>query len=1104
MKRKFFSALLLMTLSVASVGMFVSCKDYDDDINGVRDDVTNLRGELESLRGTLTEELNAAKTDLETQISDAKTQLQNAIDEKADAATVTALEARVVTLEGDLAALKSAYEAKIAQVDETLANYSEDIEGIKETLATMASVTGDIAGLKEELAKLEARIEGLESLDIAEIAKEAVQKDLEAQAEALENYKKEIAAADYQGQIDELKEKLSSLASSDDLDEMKELLEKYDLETLSSNIDEALSDIKELQAEVADCATSGDLSELQTTLEGKINDLNILITDKINENVNSLTAFVEKLLNSISLVPELYVGGIEAIEFKVLNYVPVVPGTSGLTPIGGAKNVLVDNGTTSATYRLSPSQVTLKDIDVDNIDYVAAKAEVRGVIENSPVTFNGIKSFENGLMSVYLKKTTTESLELGQNQTYIVALKVPRFNKDGSTTDVYSENSRLVQTDFSPKIAKLTWNPSDDMHHYADSAAVWAAQIDNDTKYIVKEVNYNETYNLSELVTGCFMVDKAHSQITKDELKSYGLAFRFAIPTKPYTTAADHNTDQQKFAKITPDGVISSNLPDGTTDNRAAIGKEPIVRVMLCDTVNNKLVDERYMKVKWTYKTLDDITLDDRTDEAELSCDDMKASLEWDWVVNQIYGKVSDTGMSQQTFEQVYSASDITAELIGSNKYTPMADNMPIFKPTTNEQGDAIIATWTLAPEDVATIVPANNKTFTVKVTFKSSLPEEYPNLVMNWNFTINLPKAPEIAGYYDQYWFEKYNVYDVLPIQYGTDAANGKTLVEYRNDLMNAFNTSGDIVKNLPECGSWDIQFATGQPISGYAPNYSGAEPLETENTPYGSFGAYRLMKGTDNALRMAWNTGHTSWCADGNNHKNVSLVASPNNRANWDLINPLSQENEPDGRAPKRTHEKKVDVSIWAKYNEWNVVKVKDYSICLVAPLRVNVDVKGYFEEGLISGSSIDCGKAFTMTDFRGYTVAKTTVSTTNEFEKYASVLYTWYGVNDPQFDLTAVRFGMKVQNGNIVVDDNLGYSNSMTSDQIKAATNGNVSLSINKSVDGTKLIFKNNGGSNIEEECNVYIPATIRYAFGEITEYVKVRLYPRGHVPATAARR
>lgn len=1104
MKRKFFSALLLMTLSVASVGMFVSCKDYDDDINGVRDDVTNLRNELNDARTTLTDALNAAQTDLQTQINDAKLQLQNAIDSKADQATVTALEARVTTLEGDLAALKSTYEEKIKLVDEALANYGTDIESIKKTLATLTAVDGDIAKLKERIAALEGKVSDLESLNIAEIAKEAVAKDLEAQAAALQAFKDEIAKADYQGQIDKLKEQLNNLPSSEDLKNMKDMLEKYDLKTLDANIQKALSEIANLQSELANYATKEDLSDLQTFLEGKLTALSDEINTTINENVNSLTVFVEKLLSSISLVPDLYVGGIEAIEFKVLNYTPVAPGTSGLTPLTGAKAIMVDNGLTTATYRLNPSAVQLDNIDQANIDYVAATAQVRSVLEKSPVAFNGIESFKNGLMTVKLKKTNTESLDLGENQTYIVALKVPRYNKDGSTTDIYSENSRLVQTDFSPKIAKLEWDATDDLHHYADSASVWAAQVDNDTKYVVKNINYNETFDLSTIVTGCFMDDKTHSQITKEELKKYGLAFRFAIPTKPYTTAADHNTDQQQFASVTEYGVISSKLPNGETDNRAVIGKEPIVRVMLCDTVHNQLVDERYMKVKWSYKELEDVVLDNRTDETTLSCDEMTASLDWKWVVQQIYAKVSASGMSQETFETVYPSKDITTELVGDNKYTTGADNMPIFKSTTNDKGDAIIATWTLAPEDVAKIYPEDSKTFTVKVTFKSSLPEEYPDLVMNWNFTINLPKLPTLNGYYQNYWYDPYNSHDVMAIQYGSKAAEGKAMVEFRNNLMNAFTYKDDnsfIVNGIPECGSWDIQFSADQSVSGFKPNYTGTEPLTTEGVDVANFGAYKLMNGTDQALRFAWNTGHKSWDND-IDYREASLIAAPNNKANWALMNPLSQENEVDGRTPKRTHDKKVNISIWAKLNQWNVVPVKKYTVCLVAPLRVNANLAGHFEEGLVSGSSISCAKAFTMTDFRGYTVAKEASTSDNEFEKYADKLYTWYDVQDPTFDLTAVRYGMKVEGGSVVVDDNLEYKDCMTAAQIQQVTNGNIKLSITKS--GDNLVFKNNGGSNVEKECNVFIPATTRYAFGEITEYIKVRLYPRGQVPATAKRR
>ena len=36
MKRKIFSKLLMVALVIAAVGSFVSCKDYDDDINNLQ------------------------------------------------------------------------------------------------------------------------------------------------------------------------------------------------------------------------------------------------------------------------------------------------------------------------------------------------------------------------------------------------------------------------------------------------------------------------------------------------------------------------------------------------------------------------------------------------------------------------------------------------------------------------------------------------------------------------------------------------------------------------------------------------------------------------------------------------------------------------------------------------------------------------------------------------------------------------------------------------------------------------------------------------------------------------------------------------------------
>ena len=55
MKRKYFSALLMGALTIASVSTFTSCKDYDDDID-------NLQRQIDDLSKTLSE--------LQTKIND--------------------------------------------------------------------------------------------------------------------------------------------------------------------------------------------------------------------------------------------------------------------------------------------------------------------------------------------------------------------------------------------------------------------------------------------------------------------------------------------------------------------------------------------------------------------------------------------------------------------------------------------------------------------------------------------------------------------------------------------------------------------------------------------------------------------------------------------------------------------------------------------------------------------------------------------------------------------------------------------------------------------------------------------------------------------------
>lgn len=1102
MKRKIFSSLLLVAFLCASMSMFVSCKDYEDDINANKDDITALQNQLADLQTTLANELSSVRSELSTQISNAKAELQAAIDQKADQATVTALEARVAALEGDLAAKEAALNAKIDAVNEAVTGLNGRLETVESTLATIVAMTGDFTALQQTVNDLKGRVEALEGLDIAAIAKEAVAKDLETQQKALEAFKQEIADADYQGQINKLQDQIDALPTAADLKDLADKLEAYDIENLEKRISDAEAAIADLKSSLSDYATVTSVNELEQALQKQIDDLNTTING-VSENVNTLTVFVDKMLTSISLVPDLYVGGIESIEFRVLEYTPAVPGTSGLTRMR-IMPIYVDNGQTTATYRLNPSSVARENLDEENIDFVAATAETRAVLENSPVTFNGIESFKNGLMTVKLKKTSDATLELGDNRTYIVALKVPRYNSDKeTTTDIYSENSRLVQTTFTPRIAKLEWDTTNPLHHFSTKEEIYASKVDAG-ELVTAEIYYNETKNLADFVTGCYLnAGDEETQITKDELKKYGLALRFSIPEDVYNTAAPNETNQQTFATVTPEGVISSKLPDGVTNNMACVGKEPIVCVTLVDTTKteNNLVDERYMKIKWTQKMLDDVTLDDKADVFTLGCDDLKAELTWEWLITKVYAKVQAQGLDQATFEQIYPEGNITWTPANTNNGTEK--DILEFKDTDNENGDALAATWVMSPDFIGDITKDGSKTFTKVITFKSTMPAQYPDLKMKWTVTVKLPTLPSIAGYFDTYWFEKYNIYDVLPVQYGTDAAQGHTIVRYYNNLTSAFGytkTWGNdnfFIKDMTKCGTWDLQFSADQTIAGYTVN---STDLDEAGIAKVDFSGYLLKKGVLNSARLEWTNRDASWGTTFDTDATPYLYVPENREDTWDLINPLAQADEKG--IPARTHDKKISVSVWAKINGYNKVLVKKYDVCLIAPIRLDAVSKGGFEEGIVSGSTVDAGKLVSITDFRGYAVAQTAIGNPTEFEKYAVQLWKYYDVKSIFFDLSKAKYTLAVNGGSVVANNDLSYADAMTAAKLSELTNKAVNLSLSQS--GNYITFKNNGGSNVEEMFYVYIPVTVEYAYGKLTEYVKIPVYPRGQVPASVKRR
>ena len=296
MKRKIFSKLLMGAFLIASVSMFVSCKDYDDDIQKNAQDIAALKAAL----GT---DINAAKSDLTAQLAAAKSELQNAIDKAVAAKAnqsdldktnaelealkkdVTDLAGKVSALETQLAALEG-IQGDLAKLSDTLAGKA-DAEKLSELEGKLAAITGD---MKDFITKEDA-----EAIAAAAVA------TLDNQLKTFEAYEARIK--DLEGKVLDNAE-VEALAK--EVADLKEKLSKID-------VDEA---VKKLDEKV-DAA----IEELQKKFQPMSDEIT-----KVNDSLDAIKLFVLKKLTSAVLKPGFYWEGIEGIELpfvKTAQFEPV-------------------------------------------------------------------------------------------------------------------------------------------------------------------------------------------------------------------------------------------------------------------------------------------------------------------------------------------------------------------------------------------------------------------------------------------------------------------------------------------------------------------------------------------------------------------------------------------------------------------------------------------------------------------------------------------------------------------------------------------------------------------------------------------------------------
>ena len=523
MNKKFLSAILFGALMVTSTGTFVSCKDYDSDIEELWDAVGG----------------KASADDLKNQIDSMKNLLSDA---------------------------------------QTAANAAS-------TAADAAKKAADEALAKAQSAEDKA---AAEAANVEAIAK---QEAAAAQAAAIAAAKEEVSA-----------------------------LEKELNEALNKKVDQ--SAFNELIAKVA------NLQEVVETIAGK-------------------------QLKSLVFVPQLYMDGVEGFETPYMPYFPwgfkAYDGKDGYAFSGNGlsyvvknyeveslaseqKNVVVINPTKYVDYHMNPTTAKVADFK-DNLSFVSRDLEFIGrAAKCAPVATYKAHDNKTGLLTVGVKLNGTKVMDQAPltgefdeapfiyfeepaNDADTISVLALQADVKGAEVDttvtsdyagLYASMLKVQSITHNPKAASLVSALKDCYLPNKGGVHVYTDIKDVILNPATVKVAYNSTLDLNTVVEAHYFSNSETGFGNNQEVKvwangeeaAYNLAYEYDLV---HYTAGTNKTSESLHVKLNKSVITPVAVDkDGNQLNAGSIeivGREPLVRVKMIDTENNKVVKYGYIKL---------------------------------------------------------------------------------------------------------------------------------------------------------------------------------------------------------------------------------------------------------------------------------------------------------------------------------------------------------------------------------------------------------------------------------------------------------------------------------------------------------------------------
>ena len=578
------------------------------------------------------------------------------------------------------------------------------------------------------------------------------------------------------------------------------------------------------------------------------------VDGKIVLNLNSV-------LRAMVFNPSHYVDGVEAIDLATYKYQPL-----GVKKVNADDDFLADapfyallaDGVTvesplyfapdmKASYFLNPSNADVTE-EAKDYKFLMSSAKYTDFTRAAATSIFTVKKVENkdGKLNVTakydgeaIKQLTYEYGALNREMT-LVALQ---YTKDDAT--VTSDFATLTTSDYSNVHILSAKSAYTDSRAWLFRNATSTIYSDPATKAVqtsstedgvtpVAEVKYDNDKGIdlrSLIRTSWFVKGHGYTTVetenaTEEKVKEAG--FKYSFELVGYHTGVNL-TSQSAHAAIAADGytlrpqAVDDNGKQqayGAAQTRAIIGREPLVRVILNDTVHNKIAAVAYMKIK----IAENVTTADPTqitkDFADntaftLNCDDANPALNkkvtWYEIENKILAD-KQVNMSKVEFEDTYeldgSATDLTQfdkNTINANAISPKIGKVIVTTADVNGTMTQVLQ-WTMSGNEAYTHFntadatgkkPTSISTY-VRYTLKpgKTAPNKYIYVKFTWTpSSINITP---VANFGDQNkikmsWYAKNNLtagtgYDEIHgnvEQMGKPTSNDEFKFDIKNSLV-------------------------------------------------------------------------------------------------------------------------------------------------------------------------------------------------------------------------------------------------------------------------------------------------------------------------------